>query len=73
MTESELRAEAARTAIKLKALDWLDTKSKNIPKEHADSCDYLDMTGHPAPCTCGFSKNEDVQVLRFLREAVLSK
>lgn len=71
MTEQELRAEARRTVIKLRALDWLDEKSKGIPKEHNDSCDYLDDTGHPAPCSCGFSKNEDVQMLRFLREAIL--
>lgn len=71
MNESQLRAQAAAAADKVAALDWLSQQARNIPTEHSDRCDYMDMTGHPAPCSCGYSKRADVKIINLIREAIL--
>lgn len=69
--EEEFRAKAARTQLKLAALDMLSKLSSNLPRGHSDSCNYLDDTGYPAPCSCGYHDNNDVKALAFIRQAVL--
>jgi len=66
--EIELRRKAKEAALKVAALDWLDDKAQHVPRGHTDRCDALDYTGHAAPCTCGFDNNQEVQIIKLLRE-----
>ena len=64
-----IRSQHAKTGNKIAALDWVDAAVyASGGLSHKDSCDYLDLTGHPAPCTCGYSaksKQPD-----FIRRAI---
>ena len=69
--EEEFRKKAARTQLQLAALDMVNKLSANLPKGHTMSCNAEDMTGWPAPCSCGFDNNPDVKTIAFIREAIL--
>ena len=70
--EDEFRAQAARTQLKLAALDMIDQLSSNLPTGHTISCNAEDMTGWPAACSCGFDKNQDVKTIAFMRQAIIN-
>ena len=69
--EEEFRKNAEKTQTQLMALSMLDALAANVPKAHKDHCSYLDDTGWPAPCNCGFHGNQDVKTLAFMREAIM--
>jgi hypothetical protein len=62
----DIRRQAAILARKVEALDWLDANFKGAV--HEDWCNYLDLTGHPAPCNCGAGKRIDL--CRFIKSAI---
>lgn len=65
--EQMVRQQAATAALKVQALDWLSVQA---PKgSHPDACPYMDDTGHPAPCTCGYLTRH--RVTDFIRNAIL--
>lgn len=68
-SEAEIRAQAAHAQLKVQALDWLDTMQPEFKRGHSDSCASEDLTGHPAPCTCGY--NERTKLSRFIRDAIM--
>jgi len=66
--EIELRRKAKEAALKVDALDWLDRKAEGIPRDHTDQCNAMDLTGYPAPCSCGFENNREVKIIKLLKE-----
>ncbi len=69
MTETQIRAQAQAAQLKVDALDWMNKADPDFPTGHKESCCSLDLTGHAAPCTCGY--NERNKVTRFIREAIM--
>lgn len=64
-TEEELKRLAKFLEQKVDAVAFLNS----MRQEHTTSCPYEDMTGYPAPCTCGAEK---VNVLiTFIKRTVL--
>lgn len=68
----EVRDRAARLQLQVESMDWFENlcMAAGIPVKHNDACAYLDDTGHPAPCTCGYSKNSGVKFRDFVRKAI---
>lgn len=62
-----LKAEHRKLQQKLDALAWIDQGAG--PQGHTMYCASEDLTGHPAPCTCG--ADERNRIPNYLRQLVL--
>ena len=71
MNEQDLRNSADRQRLKVAALDWVNAKASRVMSGHDDRCNYLDDTGHPAPCSCGYSSNPDTKIVALIKEAII--
>lgn len=65
--ERLIRQQAAAAALKVQALDWINAHASKEP--HPDSCPYMDDTGHPAPCSCGYFERN--KITDFIRNAII--
>lgn len=68
-TESEFRRRAETTQLQLEAIDWVNKISSVSGVEHTISCASEDMTGYPAPCTCGASGR--ARIPSFIKKCIL--
>lgn len=65
--EEALKTEHRKLQQKLDALAWIDQHGGNV--QHSMSCASEDMSGHPAPCTCGMA--EVRRIPDYLKQLVL--
>lgn len=73
MTEEQLLQKARKVAAQANALTFLNNLGlmpTAMKFSHTDSCASQDMTGYPAPCTCGAEEN--VRVIHYLKSLVLN-